>query len=75
VLKERKIRNFLAKRGGDILVFFWWSLVFELSISAPLTLHILHNSTVNPKNFLTMAETARMLGKYPLDMDSLSNRT
>ncbi len=40
--------NYLAKRGRDIVVFLWWSLVFHLLIFAPLVIYILSNSEVNP---------------------------
>lgn len=40
--------NYLGKRGKDVLVFFWWSLVFQLAIFAPLILYVLLNSRVDP---------------------------
>jgi drug/metabolite transporter (DMT)-like permease len=41
------IWNFLVKRGENILLFFWWSVVFELSVFAPLIIYILPKSTVD----------------------------
>jgi len=40
--------NYLAKGGKDIVVFFWWSLIFQLVIFAPIVVYILRGSKVDP---------------------------
>lgn len=45
--------NLLVKRGNDkdILLFFWWSVVFELSVFVPLVIYILYDSGVDPRGW------------------------
>lgn len=58
------IWNFLGKRGKDILVFFWWSLAFELLIFFPLFLYLLHNSTVNPDGWYIVLASGTLVSLY-----------
>ena len=45
--------NLLVKRGNDkdILLFFWWSVVFELSVFVPLVIYILYDSGIDPRGW------------------------
>jgi drug/metabolite transporter (DMT)-like permease len=43
--------NFLGKRSGDVLVFFWWSQVFSSAIFAPVALYLFRGSMIDPKGW------------------------
>lgn len=58
------IWNFLGKKGKDILVFFWWSLAFELLIFFPLFLYLLHNSAVNPNGWYIALASGILVSFY-----------